>query len=443
MIDFDDIQGLLFSGYSNIMKQASYHLLQIDDVPAAKAWLQQLIADKKITHGDHRGTKWCLNIAFSASGLEKLVGDIETFELAFREGMHADRRSRVLGDVEGSAPEKWKWGNQAKPIDILLMIFSQNTDIQQERDGAEEKLYLKSGLHRISDEIIRAAPAAEEKFGREHFGFTDGIAQPVVPELKAGTPETPQTIKAGEFLLGQVNEYHETTLVPTHGNEKIGLNGSYLVFRQLQQDVAGFWNFMEGQAKKTGRDKNWLAAKAVGRWPSGAIVKEGQDTDPKSITLGEFSFDKTDPHGNGCPIGSHIRRSNPRDRELGKSVEKSLEVARRHRILRRGRNYGSRLDAPNADDGQERGLLFLCLNANIERQFEFVQHSWANNVKFGRQYNEKDPIIGAFEEENDNKFSIPGTPVRTRMEDFQRFVHTRGGGYFFLPGLKALRHISA
>lgn len=442
MIDFDDIQGLLFSGYSKTMKQASYHLLQIDNVQATKGWLRQMISQEKITHGDHRGTKWCLNIAFTADGLQKLIGDVETFELAFREGMNSDRRSHVLGDVEDSAPEKWHWGNKANPVDILLMIYTKNSEMQSERDEIEEKLYLENGLRRVGGDIIYAAPGGQEKFGREHFGFTDGIAQPVIPELKSGTQKTAQTIRAGEFLLGQVNEYKETTLVPTSKDIKIGLNGSYLVFRQLEQDVGGFWRYMENQSEKTGRHKSWLAAKAVGRWPSGAIVEQGQNTDPGIITLGELEFNQTDPHGYGCPIGSHIRRSNPRDQELGASVEKSLEVSRRHRLLRRGRNYGPRLDDPYENDDQQRGLLFLCLNANIERQFEFVQHSWVNNVKFGRQYNEKDPIIGAFEEGNDNKFSIPGTPLRTRMKDFPRFVHTRGGGYFFLPGLKALDHIT-
>lgn len=174
----------------------------------------------------------------------------------------------------------------------------------------------------------------------------------------------------------------------------------------------------------------------VGRWPSGAIVQAHDKGDHK-IVNNDFDF-RDDPDGFGCPYGSHIRRANPRGIGLGDNVETSIKVANRHRLLRRGRSYGNFLDNPRQDDGQKRGLIFICLNANIERQFEIVQHTWINNSKFNGLYDEDDPLIGSYATQNKN-FTIPGQPVRHRISNFQQFVNVRGGGYFFLPGLEALQ----
>jgi hypothetical protein len=37
---------------------------------------------------------------------------------------------------------------------------------------------------------------------------------------------------------------------------------------------------------------------------------------------------------------------------------------------------------------------------------------------------------------------VQGRPVRERHRDLPRFVTVRGGAYFFLPGLRALRYLS-
>jgi deferrochelatase/peroxidase EfeB len=156
----------------------------------------------------------------------------------------------------------------------------------------------------------------------------------------------------------------------------------------------------------------------------------------------------SDPHGFHCPIGSHIRRTNPRD-ALGNQPDKSLDLSNLHRMIRRGRAYGPPLieDMDPAklvktqDDGVERGLHFICLNAAIDRQFEFVQNQWANNPKFGELYDDPDPLIGVLDGDNAT-FTVQDQPIRHRCSDLPRFVHMRGGAYFFLPGLAAIRMLA-
>jgi Dyp-type peroxidase family len=235
------------------------------------------------------------------------------------------------------------------------------------------------------------------------------------------------------------------------GKRDLGRNGSYLVFRQLAQDVKGFWEFFR-QATGDGEDADstaciHLAAKMVGRWPSGApVTKAPERDDPALGNDNDFGYHERDAAGLKCPIGAHIRRTNPRDSlEPDPGSEKSVEFADRHRILRRGRAYGDPVvesmqpeEIMQSDAAGERGLHFICLNANISRQFEFVQQTWTNNPRFDGLYDDPDPIVGP-----GGKFTEQATPVRRRIHDVPRFVTVRGGAYFFLPGLRALRYLAA
>jgi Dyp-type peroxidase family len=291
-------------------------------------------------------------------------------------------------------------------------------------------------------------------------------------------------IQPGEVLLGYPNEYNKLPFSPTvaasddsanllrpdaeHPDRRdLGRNGTYLVFRKLRQDVVRFWQFCDEQTKNDDgtsnpEERTRLAAKMVGRWPSGAParavprqrrLRSGRDAGRNNV----FGFAETDPHGYRCPLGAHIRRSNPRD-GLGPTPKESATIVNRHRLLRRGRPYGELMLDPlqeSGDDGVDRGLVFICLNANIARQFEFVQQTWINDPKFHGLYDNKDPITGDNldlslggppdpEEDADipYNFTIPQQPVRRRISGLTRFVHVRGGGYFFLPGLSALRFLA-
>ena len=433
-IKLQDVQGIVFSGYNKYMSCSSYYLLQINDAYKAKIWLKTLLADNQITHGADNATESTqnrLNLAISYSGLEKLQLDkasLDSFERAYREGMYSSHRSTLLGDHDNDAPEQWVWGNQNKQADILVLLFSKNADIHAASQQQHEAAFKNAGLN-----ILYHLDASEKRqtadgFAVEHFGFADGISDPAVEGFP--TASGAANIATGEFLLGYPNQYDgKLTQIPV--NDSFGTNGTYLVLRQLKQDVASFWTFMDEEAARQDITADYLAAKMVGRWQSGALVEPNQDSDSKTVS-NDFDYSK-DPDGNGCPFGSHIRRANPRAVGLGTNDAESLMVANRHRLLRRGRSYGKALENSRADDGQERGLVFICLNANIERQFEFVQHTWINNVNFAGLYDEDDPLICRVA-----NFTIQDKPLRRRVCGFKQFVSTRGGGYFFLPSLSAL-----
>jgi deferrochelatase/peroxidase EfeB len=178
----------------------------------------------------------------------------------------------------------------------------------------------------------------------------------------------------------------------------------------------------------------WLAQKAVGRTLDGRML-----TPAGPMAGNDMTFFASDPGGFGCPITSHVRRANPRDglAPAQKNAQDMINATNRHRIMRRGRIYGEPAKDRYRDDGADRGLLFLCMNSEIERQFEFVQHTWLLNPMFGLGYNESDPILGT-----SCPFSIPSKPIR-QQPMIKTFITPVGGGYFFLPSLCALRYLGA
>ena len=343
--------------------------------------------------------------------------------------------------------------------------------------------------------------ATENLDGVEPFGFADGISQPQIDwqqhdwrQQQAGDHyEYSNVIALGEFLLGYRNEYGKITDRPlldpgaasadlppaldAPEKKDLGRNGSYLVMRQLEQDVRGFWQFVHQAAGDDAAAAQTLAAAMVGRTRAGdplVPVRQqpipGTGPDPEQIRLNQFTYDP-DPAGARCPFGAHVRRANPRNADFPvrpANLLKKLAImlgfgppgfrddlmsaVRLHRILRRGREYGRELKPEDAlasapPDEPGRGLHFVCLNANISRQFEFVQNAWIASSKFSGLTGESDPLLG-------NRQPIPGCPLtdnftlqredglRRRVTALPRFVTVRGGAYFFLPGLRALHYIA-
>jgi Dyp-type peroxidase family len=486
-VDFADIQGLLRFGYGK-MTQARFELLRIKDRQAARSWL----ASARVNDAVARDTppKTALHIAFTAPGLAALgvpASVIEGFSHEFRTGMSTDYRGRLLGDVGANAKEHWSWGCSGQEPHLLAMLYAEPDCFEDHlRDSAGE-------LWRKAFDTTRL-PAAELD-GTEPFGFADGLSEPDVDwEQRRETPltqaEYTNTAALGEFLLGYRNEYGKLTerplLEPNAGaadlpnapdapdKKDLGLNGTYLVVRQLSQDVRAFWRFVTEQAGGDLAKGEELAAAMVGRRRDGAPLAKLEDRETSGGRLGSkrnrFTFDE-DQTGALCPFGAHIRRANPRNTdypEAPRGLFHKLKIAlgfgmnefrydvmssvRFHRILRRGRKYGPPLSPEEAlgtaSPGEaELGLYFICLNANISRQFEFIQNAWIANTKFSAMTAESDPLLG-------NREPIPGCPVtsdfnmpresglRRRIQGLPRFVTVRGGAYFFLPGLRALRYIA-
>jgi deferrochelatase/peroxidase EfeB len=286
--------------------------------------------------------------------------------------------------------------------------------------------------------------------GREPFGFAAGVSLTRIDlgDGRAGDPGV-ALLPPGEVVLGYKNAAGVVPPAPL-----LGENGTLVVLRQLQQDVHAFWNFWRGQAEDD-QEAVWLASKALGRWPNGMPI-DGTAPMPEpvfdeAIARAPFRFEE-DSRGRKCPFGAHVRRANPRD-GLGSDPATSLDVVAHHRMIRRGRVYGPPVppewypeairqakkgSAPSAA-AASRGLVFVCLCADIARQFEFVQQTWLNNPKFSDLYDEVDPIAAGHGIPADShRFSIPRPPLRCRLSGVTRWVQVRGGGYFLLPGKRAL-----
>jgi Dyp-type peroxidase family len=471
-LELHDIQSIVLYAHGHL-PHASYLLLEFPAGSAPKAWVTAL--RPRLSHAQHGKQETALHLAFTRRGLEALgLPDavMQTFPLPFREGMVGEHKTRMLGDVEESAPECWAWGGPSnRPVHALLMAYARNDESLKALEEGLEALCRQHGverLHRLDTEPIM------HRMAKEHFGFRDGVGQPSVQGYGARSLPN-NTMQAGEFVLGYLNEYGKYPDAPyvppaldargllpedpSHpGFRSLGKNGSFLVFRQLAQQVPEFWGCMRDQAEALQRQGHadtpvQLATKIVGRWPSGAPLAQYPHADqPDKGTEDAFMY-ADDPQGLKCPVGAHIRRANPRD-AFADEPDKSLSFVRKNRVIRRGRGYGApvspefRAEELQAaqPDGVDRGLHFICLNANIARQFELVQQQWLNNPKFLGQYKEVDPLVGYRPEmagEVFNQYTIPATPLRKRLEDLPRFVTVKGGEYFLLPSLRAVDFLAA
>jgi len=455
-VEAEDVQGLALRGYG-ALREGCYPLLHIDDAVRARAWLGSLVP--RIAPGQPAAQGTAVQIAFTPAGLAALglrADELQGFSREFLAGITGPHKSRFLGDVDESAPEHWQWGGPNNPeVHAVLVLLAEDTPRLEQLHHE-----LRAGWSTGGCSEVRTLPTSSLG-SNEHFGFADGISQPAIEGYHSGSSKQ-HRIKPGEFLLGYPNEYGLYTERPLVDSARdrfarlpldpegtprrdFGRNGTYLVFRQLRQNVPAFRQTLDALTKNSDGSSNEpaqarLAAQMIGRWPSGTSLIEAPYADDASkASSNEFRYHHEDPHGLKCPIGAHVRRANPRDAlEPRPGTESSLEVNRRHRLIRRGRVYGAPL-APGATDTEDRGLMFVVLNANITRQFEFVQHSWLVDPRFNGMYDEADPIVGA---RADNHFAAPGDPVRRRCTGLPRFVTVAGGAYFFMPGVAALRFLS-
>jgi Dyp-type peroxidase family len=353
----------------------------------------------------------------------------------------------MLGDDGRNHPDGWIWGSPDEPVDAVYMIFAST------EKTADDQWDL---AFKTAQGITVVAEIKSPDYGdrTEHFGFADGISQPVIIgnnkwQEDAGNNPEGSAIKPGEFLLGYTNEYNQPAKSPRlppdvpaiGGSRDIGRNGTYLVARHFYQDVAGFKIGVARAAASLTPSPNseleaYLAAKMVGRFKDGRPL-----TDPSlgGNNINNFQLRDNDSHGYGCPIGAHIRRANPRD-SLGNTRDEAIKTIKRHRLLRRGRSYGPRYKEGSSSAGEERGLVFVALNADIERQFEFIQSAWILSETFDGLHGEMDPLLSPAD--GDGKFTVPKEPVRQCAHNITGYITTCGGAYFFLPSMSALSYLA-
>ena len=489
-VELDDIQGLVRFAYKH-HTQAVFLLFRVRDAAAARSWLAQAAIADATTRDSLAPT--ALQIAFTSEGLRALgVADaiVDGFSLEFLAGMASDAaRSRRLGDMGESDPGRWRWGSGARVPHVALLLYALPDHLEQWQRSIEAQC--EAGFEPL------ARLETSDLQGVEPFGFVDGISQPQLDWERRKAAQARQQLSysnlscLGEFLLGYPNEYglytprpvldarlDPTAMLPraedATDQADLGRNGSYLVMRQLRQDVSGFWRCLDAHAGGDPAQRKHLAQAMVGRTMQGEpLVTLGAragatDSGGAGADLNGFTY-RSDPAGMRCPLGAHIRRANPRTADLpfGSSgiVSRLLRAlgfdaaARRqdllastrfHRLLRRGREYGAAVPVERAlsvPAGGETGLQFMCLAANIMRQFEFVQSAWLMGTRFNALAGQSDPLLGDRTPDAagaaTSGYTMPQREGPDRiLSGLPRFITVVGGAYFFLPGIRALRYLA-
>ncbi|MFD6885185.1 Dyp-type peroxidase [Streptomyces sp. NPDC059957] len=433
-LELDDIQGGILDPRPSPYV-GRYFLLRIDDRRAGRALLRRLIPaiSSAAAAPDPDQNVW-VNVGLTYEGLRALgvpPESLESFAPEFRQGMAA--RAELLGDVGDSAPAHWEKPLGTADVHVAVACLSPDaTRLDAVLEPALAAFEELSGVEMIFRQDCYQLPT-----GRTSFGFKDGISNPAVEGGPPGPPSQERPVKAGEFVLGYPDE--TGNLPPMPYPEVLGRNGTYAVFRKLHTRVAAFRQYLRDHSDGPEAEE-LLAAKMVGRWPSGAPLVLCPERDDPALGAdaqrnNDFLYFDDDERGFKCPAGAHARRMNPRDALKGEVVDVNL-----HRLIRRGTSYGPMLpDGVLDDDGVDRGIVFIFAGAHLKRQFEFAKTQWANDGIF-IGYAEKDPIVGANDETG--TFTVPARPVRRRLQELPRFVVTRGGEYCFMPGLRALNWLA-
>ncbi|MBX2883225.1 MAG: hypothetical protein KTR32_24950 [Granulosicoccus sp.] len=495
MVHYEDMQALARFGHGQL-KDSCFLLLNIKDRKLAGQWLQQAPVATAVSANPIPDT--ALQVSFTAQGLRELGLEEKTliqFSDEFLGGMSGDEnRSRRLGDFGQNAPDNWVWGgSDSHEIHLLLLLYAREGQMGAYVDAICNSAFEEAFHTQHTLPTNTLAP-------KEPFGFIDGISQPLIDWQQSQRTDVharqsySNLLAPGEIVLGYPNEYGQYTHSPTvdasadaqallsrttNDNQSydFGVNGSYLVIRQLEQDVRGFWRYMLEQSGGDAHAADDLAAAIVGRQRDGTPLIPATDTPipgiPAARSNNHFNYNE-DLHGVRCPVSAHIRRSNPRTgdfppgvnslwdrlvRSLGfkrrSEYEDMIASTRFHRILRRGRPYGApaaedpiqALAESNESSDDPQGLQFVCLTGNILRQFEFVQSAWSESAGFAGTREQRDPILGS-RAPLDNGMATDlfmradSRGAQCKYASIPTFVTVRGGGYFFMPGLKAIRYLA-
>jgi Dyp-type peroxidase family len=477
-LDLTDVQGYILRGYR--MDLTRHFVLQITDVAGARQLLGALVEHEPALHAQvvnrqpdtlpqiTTATDWgetkpdyCLNIGLTAAGLDVLHAATDgAFPAEFIAGAAA--RKVVVGDTEKSDPQHWIGKldpASAQHVHIVLSLYALSSAILERTTATLRSLFSQNNalaelwcFDAQALESYQHVPRSCEEhdpsaFPKVHFGYTDGIAQPTIDAAPPTLiPDAQPVVPLGEFLLGYPSEVSSSGYAVPQP-PALGQNGSFAAFLVLQQDVDGFEDLLV-KNESPSLSKELLAAKICGRWRNGVplALSPGTDTPDPPVTLdtiNKFGYADTDRKGFSCPIGSHIRRTNPRD----EIVQGDVEI---RRIVRRAMPYGPPYDPAQPNDGLERGLVGLFINASIADQFEFLMQNWVNDSQFAAGLKKPDgtatrEVMIGNNGSNTGYFIIPNasTPQQpTVITGFSSFVTTRGMAYLFLPSITALRYLA-
>lgn len=505
-LDTPQIQSIVFGGMGFKPEGRLVTIRLGEDIPANQAALARIFPALSFNDGRYIAEEAVVTIGVTCRGLARLglpEDAIETFPAAFRLGMRGEGRARILGDD----PDADWWWDKGE-VDGVLLVYGDTTEaVASFTDMIAAALPPGAAL---VDQVDLVRVDSELANRKEPFGFVDGISQPAIRGTYRGlrNADPIHLVEPGEMILGYPdNRKHippgpmlkasddPAMMLPIAGDDHdfedviganprlVGMNGSYLVVRQLEQHHERFWDYCSAQARSFANrfpapaicDAEFIAAKMIGRWTDGSSLARNpymsatrlkalsgkanapetkrEKTNPENALAtpieaadreavatpavrpdNDYLFGTEDPQGLRCPYGSHVRRANPRD-SLDPGSMEQVEITNRHRILRIGRGFA-------AQEGRGSGLMFMCLNADIERQFEFIQQTWMGSVKFHGLDAETDPIA-VTGQAGTNGFTIPVRTGPVALAPMPNFVTLRGGGYFFVPGRQLLRYLAS
>ncbi len=435
MLEFDDIQHFLIARPPALA--ARYEFLTFRHAAGGRAWLSGVL--NKVGTASAVGSsaldaRW-VTVALTWNGLRALgvaEESLATFPAEFRQGMAA--RATIIGTTGANDPSHWVGGLASPDLHAIAILFARDV-AERERCRQEHDRHLSQcpGVEVLSSLDLEAIPPYNSV--REHFGYRDRLSQPVIAGTGVEpTPGSGPPIEAGEFFLGYPDEEGPPTEMPQP--EILSRNGSYLAYLRMEEHVGAFRAFLQ-QHGETSEEQELVAAKLMGRWRSGAPLVLAPEIDDPELgadpqRTNDFTYANTDAHGYGCPLGAHIRRMNPRD---------TAANMQRHKMIRRGGTYGPPLPEGAPEDGKERGIAAFVGCASLVRQFEFAMNVWANDPNFHELGNQRDPFIGT--QDGTFDMTIPKRPIRKKITGLPAFTTIRGGAYFFLPGIKALRYLAS
>src|SRR5215471_9042143 len=436
-LEFDDIQHLVMARVPAITGR--YEFLSFHQPTQGRAWLRGILhkvaSVQQARESIEREQRW-VAVAFTWQGLRALGVDeqsLGTFPEEFRQGMAA--RAGIVFDTGRNSPDKWVGGLASPDLHAVAILFARNA-AERERVTLEHREFLASqpSVQMLSSLDLDGIPPFD--YAHEHFGYRDRLSEPQIEGSGIEpTPGSGAPVKAGEFILGHQDESGE--VVPLPKPEALTRNGTFMAYRRLQEHVGAFRDFLRQHGGPTTEGQELIAAKLMGRWRSGAPLVLAPDKDDPALGAdyqrnNNFNYAKMDPQGYAIPLGAHIRRMNPRD---------TASYMQRRRMIRRGATYGPPLPEGAPEDGVDRGIAAFILCASLVRQFEFAQNVWINDPNFHELGNERDPLIGS--QDGTFDFTIPKRPIRRKMVGLPAFTTVRGGAYFFLPGINALRYLAA
>jgi Dyp-type peroxidase family len=435
MLELDDIQHFLVSRTAALA--ARYEFLNFQSPDQGRAWLSGILekvgSAKAVSAAGAPDSRW-VTVAFTWNGLRAMGIDeasLATFPEEFRLGMAT--RAAVNGTTGRNAPENWVDGLASPDLHAIVILFARDVAERERCKQEHQKFLAECGANVISSLDLAAIPPYDR--AHEHFGYRDRLSEPTIEG--AGyepTPGSGPVIKPGEFFLGYPDESGFQPALPQP--EALTRNGSYLAYLRLEEHVGAFREFLK-QNGKTPEEQELVAAKLMGRWRSGAPLVLAPEKDDAELgkdrqRTNDFNYGKMDPYGYACPLGSHIRRMNPRD---------TAHNIQRRRMIRRGGTYGPHLPEDAPDDGVERGIAAFVGCASLARQFEFTMNVWVNDPEFHELGNERDPFVGTHDGTFD--YAMPKRPIKKVIKGLPAFTTVRGGAYFFLPGIEALRFLAS